>query len=133
MAKDTLYVVIEVVGEKVEISTNIDLYGTDVQFLVKHGDEIPLNATDHILQGGERFKKTVGDYVGDRIYQSCRSVNCLANAQHWRDETDKFVFCLDRLDMSLSEDGDEVCEGAVSLLETMFEKTLKEHGVWDSA
>ncbi len=51
-------------------------------------------------------------------------VATLSDARTWRDETDKFVFVQDLLDVSLLEDGDEYVSRRVERLERQFERLL---------
>ena len=48
----------------------------------------------------------------------------LENARAYHNEQDKFVFCLDLLDLCLTIDGDRYCDRFVNLLEDQFEELL---------
>lgn len=47
-----------------------------------------------------------------------------ADAVKYQAEQDKFVFCLDVLELSLELDGDDICDHWVQQLENKYEKLL---------
>jgi hypothetical protein len=59
----------------------------------------------------------------DQLIKTIESVT-MADAVKYQGEQDKFVFCLDLLELSLNEDGDDVCDHWVQQLENKFEKML---------
>ena len=50
-----------------------------------------------------------------------REVGTLENAKKYFETTDKYVFCLDLLDLSLTYDGHALCDKAVQILEEHFD------------
>jgi len=43
------------------------------------------------------------------------------NAKEWYRTADSFVYCLELLELSLEEDGDQYCDNAVNKLEDIFD------------
>ena len=58
------------------------------------------------------------------VTKRMEDVTTLANAKAYQDTSEKFIFCLDLLELSLTDDGDPYCDGEVNLLEDRFEWLL---------
>lgn len=58
------------------------------------------------------------------INQQIEQVATLENAQKYEQVGDKFVFCLNLLGLSLTENGDRFCDVAVMKLEDKFDALL---------
>ena len=61
-----------------------------------------------------------------------REVATLDNANRWNDTPEKFIFCLDLLELSLCKNGDQYCEYFVCKLENRFIALLKPQLVADN-
>lgn len=47
-------------------------------------------------------------------------------AKQWFNEQDRWVFCLELLGMSITQDGSEACDSEIELLEQQFEQIMME-------
>ena len=57
-------------------------------------------------------------------FEKLEKLNTFENAKAWKATDEKFIFCLDLLELSLIDDGDGFCDLTVNSLEDLFEKTL---------
>ena len=48
----------------------------------------------------------------------------ITNAKAYDEDTEKYLFCLDLLDLCLGFDGDDYCDRAIGKLETKFDQLL---------
>jgi len=55
------------------------------------------------------------------IDKKIRKVATRDNAKEWYRTADSFVYCLELLELSLEEDGDQYCDNAVNKLEDIFD------------
>lgn len=58
-----------------------------------------------------------------KLAQIATDINSVAtpqNAKTYSETTDKYVFCLDLLGLSLTHDGATICDSAVEVLEERF-------------
>lgn len=58
------------------------------------------------------------------INQRIEQVATLENAQKYEQLGDKFVFCMNLLDLSLTENGESFCDAVVMKLEDKFDALL---------
>jgi hypothetical protein len=59
----------------------------------------------------------------------CDEAATLENAKNWVNMQDKYIFCLDLLNMCIRFDGDDFCDYYVEMLEEKFELLLKNEGI----
>jgi len=57
-------------------------------------------------------------YIDKKILKVASDID---NAKEYFATPDQFVFCLELLELSLEEDGDQYCDNAVNKLEDIFE------------